>query len=170
MRAYYQYYVEGETEEKLICILRENHLVCAGKVEVFNVIQERLNLTKLRPLKKGTTVVFVFDTDGQDIGKLEENIDFVKKRSNVKEVLCITQVKNLEDELSRACGMKTVTQLFKSTGKKNFKSEFISREHLYERLIKAGFQMDKLWTEKPYGVFENIKNEANKIKIQVRIW
>lgn len=65
--------------------------------------------------------------------------------------------------------MKTITQLFNSTGKKNFKFEFISREHLYERLIKAGFQMDKLWTQKPYGVFENIENEANKIKKQVRI-
>ena len=52
------------------------------------------------PLKMGTIVVLVFDTDAGNIDTLKENIKFLNKQKTIKKVLCITQVKNLEDELT----------------------------------------------------------------------
>lgn len=44
---YYHYFVEGEDEEKLLKVLKTDlQLIAPGKVQRFNVIQEKL--TKLR--------------------------------------------------------------------------------------------------------------------------
>ena len=50
--------------------------------------------------------------EGQDEEKiLKENIDTLKKTSTVYSVVCITQVRNLEDELVRSCNIKAVREL-----------------------------------------------------------
>ena len=69
-------------------------------------------------LKMGTSVVLVFDTDTGNIDILRENIQFLRKEQNIKEVICITQVKNLEDELIRSCDIRQIKEL---TGSKSNK-------------------------------------------------
>lgn len=76
----FQYYVEGENEKKLINVLKTNmRLITPGKVETLNVTQEKLSDMKLRTLKFGTILVFVFDTDAGQPTILNENIIKAKK-------------------------------------------------------------------------------------------
>lgn len=96
MAKYYQYYVEGQDEEKLIQVLKtELRLIEPGKVEKFNVVSEELTKLRIMSLKMGTIVVLVFDTDAGNINTLKKNIKFLKEQKAIKNVLCITQVKNL---------------------------------------------------------------------------
>ena len=93
----YQYYVEGQDEKKLVDTLKSNGYIVSGKVEVFNVLQEPFTLLRIRPLKQNTVVILIFDTDVEMVEVLIENIKFLKRQKNVKEIWCVTQVKNLED-------------------------------------------------------------------------
>lgn len=103
MKDVYQYFVEGDDEKRLIEVLKTDmRLIQPGKVQVVNVVQERLTDLKLRVLSEGTILIFVFDTDSGNIDILNENIKKAKKSSRVKKVYCITQVKNIEDELIRS--------------------------------------------------------------------
>ena len=61
---YFQYYVEGEDEEKLVNVLKSDmQCIEAGKVQVLNPVLEKITPLRLRTLKKNTTVMLVFDTD-----------------------------------------------------------------------------------------------------------
>lgn len=112
---YYHYYVEGYDEKVLIETLKTDfQFIKPGKIDVFNMMQDKFNKNKLMRLKSGTHVVFVFDTDKNQTDILEENIRFLKKQSNVKSVICITQVKNLEDELIRSCNISQIKDLLRS--------------------------------------------------------
>ena len=76
----FQYYVEGDDEKRLIEVLKTDmRLIIPGKVQILNVVQERLTDLKLRILQDGTTLVFVFDTDVGDPAILNENIRKAKK-------------------------------------------------------------------------------------------
>ncbi|SFL43288.1 hypothetical protein SAMN05216390_1283 [Lachnospiraceae bacterium KH1T2] len=82
---YYQYYVEGEDEEKLINVLKSDmKCITAGKVQVLNPVTEKITAIRLRTLKKYTTVILVFDTDVSETKILEENIKTLDKCANVK--------------------------------------------------------------------------------------
>jgi hypothetical protein len=115
----FQYYVEGDDEKRVIEVLKTDmRLIIPGKVQILNVVQERLTDLKLRTLQDGTTLVFVFDTDVGDPAILNENIRKAKKSSNIKDVYCVPQVKNIEDELIRAMGLKNIEEFLKSKSKK----------------------------------------------------
>ncbi|SCI29950.1 Uncharacterised protein [uncultured Blautia sp.] len=89
MAKYYQYYVEGQDEEKLIQVLKtELRLIEPGKVEKFNVVSEELTKLRIMSLKMGTIVVLVFDTDAGNINTLKKNIKFLKEQKAIKNVLC----------------------------------------------------------------------------------
>lgn len=121
---YYQYFVEGDDEEKLIKVLKTDmQLIVPGKVQKFNVVEQKLTKLRLMSLKSGTTVVLVFDTDTGKSSVLKENIAFLEKESAVAEVLCITQVKNLEDELKRSCNIKQIKELTGSKSNSDFKRD-----------------------------------------------
>lgn len=61
---YFQYYVEGEDEEKLVNVLKSDmQCIEAGKVQVLNPVLEKITPLRLCTLKKNTTVILVFDTD-----------------------------------------------------------------------------------------------------------
>lgn len=61
---YFQYYVEGEDEEKLVNVLKSDmQCIEAGKVQVLNPVLEKITPLRIRTLKKNTTVILVFDTD-----------------------------------------------------------------------------------------------------------
>lgn len=71
----YHYYVEGEDDEKVINVLRlKMGLIESGRVNVLNVVTERITDLRLRTLAPGTTVVLVFDTDAGSRTILDENL------------------------------------------------------------------------------------------------
>ena len=74
----YQYYVEGEDDKKIVNALKQEiGCIESGKVEKFNVIQNKFSIARIRPLKSGTTVVLVYDTD------VETNIDILDYFSEI---------------------------------------------------------------------------------------
>lgn len=162
-----QYYVEGEDEKKLIEVLKANKLVCAGKIQIFNPICEKLTKARLMTIKPGTNVVMIFDTDVGDTAILQENIGMMNGCSNVSKVHTVTQVKNLEDELLRCCKIRKITDLFGSDGVKKFKSDFIKEKNLMNKLNEKGFDIQKLWIKEPDGKFKTILNMADEVKMHI---
>ena len=60
----YHYYVEGDDEKSVLDALkRDLGCVKSGKVDKFNVVQNRFTIERIRPLKSGTIVVLIYDTD-----------------------------------------------------------------------------------------------------------
>ena len=164
----YQYYVEGENEKKIVNVLKsEKRCIVSGKVSVFNVTQEKLSNTKLRMLKKGTTIVLVYDTDVGKIEILQNNIQILKKQNSVDNIIYIPQVENLEDELLRACSnIKKIEQLTNSTSKKNFKTDLNQCTNLKNRLEQCGFNMGDFWNTTPQNSFNTFGNDSEKVRIQ----
>lgn len=162
---FFQYYVEGEDEEKLINVLKSDmQCIVAGKVQVLNPVIEKITATRLRTLKKNTTVILVFDTDVGDSKILEENIKVLNKCQSVRQVYCVTQVKNIEDELKYCCNIKSIDELLGTSGSKDFKRRLINEKNLKKKLEAAKFDIQKLWSLSPGGAFSHIKNDSEKIK------
>lgn len=161
----YQYYVEGENERRLVEVLKKLKYIKSGKIQVFNVVQETIKETHTMVLDDNTTVILVFDTDTGNIGKLKDNIEFLKKRPNIKEVLCIPQVHNIEEELVRSCcNINNIKDLLGSKSHKEFKSDFNKNKDIDKHLKKAGFDFKKLWRKETDGVFSDIKCILSKIE------
>ncbi|MCM1046707.1 MAG: hypothetical protein NC417_14480 [Candidatus Gastranaerophilales bacterium] len=163
---YYQYYVEGEDEEKLIHVLKsELFMICPGKVEKFNVVQEELTALRLMQLKRDTNIVLVFDTDVGNVEILRRNIQILERCSQVKDVICIPQVDNLEDELIRSCNIKQIRELTGSKSNKDFKHELIIERNLATKLKSKDFDIKKFWTSVPANQYREIANSASEIKL-----
>jgi len=166
-KATYHYYVEGEDEKSLLEALKRD-LCCieSGKVDKVNVIQTRFTIARIRPLKPGTIVVLIYDTDvDKNIDILQYNVDFLKKQKGIQCVICIPQVKNLEDELRNACKIKHARELTKSSTKTEYKRDIISCSNLGKRLQECKFDISKLWSKVPDNKFKRFGNDADKIKI-----
>lgn len=163
----YHYYVEGEDEKKLLEVLkRDLRCIESGKVDKVNVVQTKFSVARIRTLKPDTIVVLVYDTDVEDgLEILQDNVNFLNKQKGIKQVICIPQVKNLEEELLRACNIKNITELTKSDSKTNFKRDLINCTNLAARLTTCGFNMDKLWTRTPTNRFKQFGNGAERIKL-----
>lgn len=168
---YYHYFVEGENEEKIVRILKTDmRLIAPGKVEIFNVVERKLTKLRLMSLKKNTTVVLVFDTDTNQTATLWENIDFLNKDSSVKEVLCITQVQNLEDELKRSCNITHIKELTGSRTDSEFKHDMLKDSQFAKKLKIHKFDFEKFWNTAAKNNFSGIQNDAEKIKIVKNRW
>lgn len=166
MGKYYHYFVEGENEEKLIQVLKSDlRMIEPGKVQKFNVIEQKLTKLRLMSLKPGTIVILVFDTDTGNAETLQENIKFLRKQNTIKDVLCIMQVKNLEDELLRSCNIKQIRELTGSKSNSDYKRDMLKDNHFDKKLLKSKFDISKFWctTDKTY---KDIRNDASKIKLK----
>lgn len=166
---YYHYYVEGNNEEKIVRILKTDmQLIMPGKVQVFNVVEQGLTKPRIATLKSGTTVVLVFDTDTGNLSTLMKNIDFLTKEKTIKEVLCITQVKNLEDELIRSCDIKQIKDLTGSKTNREFKHDMLSDSDLTfcKKLDQHNFDFNKFWSMNDEEEYRDIPNDAIKIKLR----
>ena len=160
------YFVEGETEEKLLRTLRSDmQLIRPGKIQKLNVIQEKITNARIMQLKPNTSMVLVFDTDIDNIHILKENIHKLRTCSHVREIICVTQVLNLEDELLRCCSIKCITDLTKSSSIKQFKRDFLSDSHLAQKLIQCHFDISLLWNQIPPDKFKVFGNDSDKIKL-----
>lgn len=163
----YHYYVEGEDEKKLLEVLKRDFgCIESGKVDKVNVVQTKFSVARIRTLKPDTIVVLIYDTDVEaGLAILQYNVDFLSKQKGIKQVICIPQVKNLEEELLRACNIKSITELTKSDSKTNYKRDLINCTNLAARLTACGFNMAKLWNRTPSNKFKRFGNGAKKIKI-----
>lgn len=166
MKDIYQYFVEGEDEKHLIEVLKTDmKLIMPGKVQIFNVVQEIIKDSRLKILSNNTTLVFLFDTDVENTNILYPNIQKAEKSSKVKKVLCVTQVKNLEDELIRCTNISNIEELLNSKSKSDFKRDFLKERHVQKKLENHGFDIEKLWCQTPPKPFDEISNDAKVIKI-----
>lgn len=80
MSKYFQYFVEGKCEEKLINALKTppcNYLI-SGRVDVFNVIQNKLSKQRILSIHPHAMIIIVYDIDVKDDSKLIENIKVLK--------------------------------------------------------------------------------------------
>lgn len=163
----YHYYVEGEDDKKIINTLKTDmQQIIPGKVEVFNVIDKFFSKMQIMNLKRGTTVVLVFDTDTGKVENLKKNIAFLSKQSVIKEIICITQIMNLEDELVRSCNIKSIKQLTKSKSDKDFKRDVLRITNLSKRLAECNFDFSSFWAKSPSGSYENFGNGAERVRIK----
>ena len=163
--ARYHYFVEGECEKKLISVLKEQkNLIVAGKIDVLDVTKERLTDLKLRPLQEGIILILVFDTDTQETAILWDNLNMLKECSRFKEIWCVMQVTNLEDELVRSTDIRNIKELLGSKSIKEFKTDFIKEKRLYQKLTEKGFELRKMWISEPGKKYKGIKNDGEKIK------
>ncbi|MFV0527491.1 MAG: hypothetical protein ACK5MN_02050 [Lachnospiraceae bacterium] len=163
---YYQYYVEGETEKKLLSILKTDfECIIPGKVEKLNLVNTPLRKNRIAVLKKPTIVIIVFDTDTGNSDLLDKNIAFLKKQRNISDIICISQVNNLEDELTRSCQIKEVRELTGSKSNSDFKRDMIQQSNFGKKLIENGFNIEKFWNRPATNGFAHITNEAIKVKL-----
>lgn len=166
----YQYYVEGETEEKLLGILKLDYgAIPAGRVQKFNALTQKFTSARLMQLKEDTIVVLVIDTDVCDDETLSifyENIGLLQNQPKIKDIILIPQVKNLEDELMRSCSnIRQIKELTGSRYNSDFKTDMIKQRNLKEKLDKAGFDFLKFWESSPQrGPYLGIENKAYKIR------
>lgn len=167
MRGYYHYFVEGPDDKKVLDTLKTDlRMILPGKVEKFNVVQNKLTKNRLMTLKYPTTVILVFDVDAGNIDILRENIDLLRRQKNqIREVICIMQVMNLEDELVRSCNIRTIQELTKSKSKKDYKHDLIHITNLSSRLKECQFDLSKFWVMQPSNQYKDIINEAERIKL-----
>lgn len=162
---YYQYFVEGDDDKKIVDTLKtEMQLIIPGKVQKFNVVEKLLNNNHIMSLKEGTHVVLVFDIDTDNVEILKQNIRFLNTQKTVKEVICVMQVQNLEDELVRCCNIRQIKELTKSKSNKDFKTDVLHISNLEKRLKECGFDFSKLWVSVPGNVYKGIEHSAHKIK------
>lgn len=162
-----QYYVEGECEQKLVKTLVAHNLILPGQTDVLNPVQDHIKPTHLRKLPAKTTVVLIFDTDNNNMDILKANIQFLKKHPNIKKIITIPQVANLEKELIRCTDVHQIRQLLNCKTNSEFKTAFIEDKRLYEKLQSHHFDFKKLWSEKPSESFlkAEIQNESKLIKL-----
>lgn len=163
--AIYRYFVEGESEQVLINTLKTDlGLIVPGKVEILNVVQKKINKNWLRTMKPRTTVILVYDTDIEKADTLEKNIELLKQCAAVKEVWCIPQVKNLEEELVRACNIKNVMELTGTRTLHDHKRAFVNSSNQSQVLKRNGLDIKRLWSKVPDNAFVQFGNDSEKIK------
>lgn len=159
------YFVEGECERKLLSALKEQpSLVLPGKVKVRNVISEIIPKSELLSIKPKTNVIFVFDTDVQQTDILKTNLSNVKKYGGIVRILTVAQVPNFEAEIVRSTDVKQAKDLTQSKSSTDFKRDFSRLTDCRSTLNKHRFDHNKLWTQKPSGIFGFIEQNGNLIK------
>lgn len=160
------YFVEGETERKLIETIKNKYLY-SGKIKIINTIQNKVPNSILRTLERETVVVLVFDTDMEKIDILDENIRLIMSSNNVKDVICIPQIKNLEDELIYSTNINKIVDLLESKSKKDFKNDFNNCKNLMKKLENKEFKISKLWSRNAVDIYKKYKNDSEVIKKKV---
>ena len=161
-----KYFVEGECEKALINTLKAPplSLIKPGRVEVFNVIKDKITIPRIAQLKKESHIIFVYDTDISKTDVLKYNIDMLEQYGFTK-IHHIQSVKNLEDELLRSTSIKKIDDIFNTQGEAEFKHKFINTENLASKLNNINFDINKIWKQKPIDkslVFYN-KDFINRI-------
>ena len=164
---YIQYYVEGPDDKKVIDTLKTKMgLVKPGKVDVLNVVTEKITDLRLRTLSPGTMVVLVFDVDAGSRDILNTNIQKLKNCQAVTEVVTIPQVPKLEIELVRSCDIRQIKELLNSRSNDDFKRDVMRVTNLDAKLREHLFDIDQFWSATPIPPYHDIPNQATKAKMK----
>lgn len=164
---YVLYYVEGQTEEKLVQVLKNNlQVIRPGKVQKLNVVEQELTNARLRIISPGTMVVLIFDTDTNNTNTLSKNLNKLKTCSAVTEIVTIPQAPNLEGELVHSCDIRNIRELLDSKSNEEFKHDMIRISNLAQKLQEHHFHINHLWTNQPTAPYQSIPNLSHKIKLQ----
>lgn len=173
-KSLFQYYVEGECEISFLYSFmhakNEECIIRPGKIEKLNPVSERISAVKAMNVKKGTKVVFVFDTDIGNTSILEENVRMLKKVAGLtnKDILFVMSVKRFEDELvfssKSISGVKGLIRLFGSEGVNAYKSDFSKCKNLVDKLKRIGFDIKLMWTRTPDKPFDKYENGGTAIR------
>lgn len=164
---YIQYYVEGPDDKKVIDTLKTKmELVKPGKVDVLNVVTEKITDLRLRTLSPGTMVVLVFDVDAGSRDILNTNIQKLKNCQAVTEVVTIPQVPRLEIELVRSCNIRQIKELLNSRSNDDFKRDVMRVTNLDAKLREHQFDIDQFWSATPIPPYQDIPNQAAKVKLK----
>lgn len=173
MAGLYHYFVEGECEMVLLKALMHaedaSYGICPGKIEILNVLYQKISPTKARTIKKGTKVVFVFDTDIKKIDLLEDNIETIMNNSSLDEedIIFVQSVSSLEDELVFACERLTnIGELLGTKGREEFKKKFIKHRDIVPKLKSVGFQINKMWSRIPSEPFSSFAQGFRHLTIK----
>ena len=120
----------------------------------------------IRRLSSVSTGHFVIQQNKRPLHVVPEGVlNSYKKSSNIKDVYCVPQVKNIEDELIRAMGLKNIEELLNSKSKKDFKRDMLRERNLKSKFESHHFDIQKLWAMNPATPFDKITNHSKKIKI-----
>ena len=157
-----QYYVEGECEKKLIDEIKKSpyYQIRAGKVTVFNFINNEIENDRIALLDPKTIIILVYDIDIDSIDILYRN---VKKLETMKfKVVHIQSIRNFEDEIVYSTSLNDINDMFNTQSKKEFKKEFLRQKDLMSKLKKVNFDHKLIWTrtndKKPFCVFSSKKD------------
>ena len=74
-------------------------------------------------------------------------------------------MKNIEDELIRAMGLRNIEELLNSKSKKDVKRDMLRERNLKSKFESHHFDIQKLWAMNPATPFDKITNHSKKIKI-----
>ncbi len=160
------YFAEGDCEAQLLSALKLHpEKIRPGKVRVFNVIQNLIPKSQLLTLQVGMTVVFIFDTDTEQTGRLQQNIRRVQKYCRVR-LLTVAQVLNLEDELVRCTDVHEVQELTQSKSKRNFKSDFcrMRPEDCLGMMTRHHLDLQRLWSNEPPAAYGFVQQDGKAVK------
>lgn len=170
MSKIYHYYVEGECEQKIINELKKVGVqkLVSGKVEVLNVITEKISDRRLLALNKNAIVILVYDIDNPLTNILEENIKKLKE-NGFTNIIHIQSIRNFEDEIVFSTNIKKINDLFNTQGASDFKSSFISHKNIMIKLNSTSFDYEKLWSRVNYSVpFSKYSNETDLHIIKIK--
>lgn len=109
-------------------------------------------------------MVLIFDTDTDNVARLDKNIEKLKSCSAISAVVTIPQVPNLEGELVRSCNIKVITELLNSKSTKEYKSDLIRVSNLDQKLKVHQFDINIFWSNIPKPPYHLIENQATVIK------
>lgn len=131
------YIMEGEIEERFIKSLKAMGVIAPGRIEVFNLMQQRLKVTSGLLTMIYDRVIGIIDTDIVNHCELENLVFNLKMLSEVskKPIYLLVQNKNFEDEL---CFMASVNSLQMLLGLKCHTlkdiKKFLAQKVDYEKL------------------------------------
>lgn len=168
MTKIFHYFVEGECEEKLINELKvpKANLILPGKVEVLNVVNEKISKQRLMVLNPKTNIILIYDIDVGNTEILDYNIEMLRKY-NFKNIYHIQSINNFEDELVYATSLKSINEMYNTVSIDEFKTKFIHQNDLFSKLKRIKYDNSKMWSrvnnKKPFKKYSH-KEDLTIIK------
>lgn len=167
----FRYYVEGQCEKHFLDTYKSGPapVFKSGKVEVFNVMNERITQTRLINFSKNTVLVLIFDTDIEPTDVFKHNLSLLRKNKNISEIIYVPSIRNFEEELVYSSDINDINEMFKTKGLKEFKTKFNS-SNIVPRMSKINFSFQKIWSRVPQKPFSKYKQQGYQIKQKCDKW
>lgn len=168
MASAFRYYVEGGCEKHFIDTFKsgKNPKLKAGKVEVFNILNEKLTNVRLISFTKGTTLILVYDTDVAITEIFKNNLKLLEANDNISKIYHVQSVNNFEDEVVYSTRVNKINEVFDTDGINEFKHKFVN-SNIESKLKSIGFKIELIWSRKSQNSeYSSFKQSGNFIKIK----